>query len=391
MIDKIFNILGDDDLWIFYTDEGSDKYFKKYISSSVVGLAVAFVSNKKCKVLVSGLDEKNVLLDKEIYNSNLGFENLFSKIISEFNYPKNIYLNFGKTAQIDVLGHGAYLRLENILTKEYESKNLNLGSSVDLIYKIEELNDENDEKCFRLSARRANEILESTFKKIKTGMAEKEIAKIVKDELKTTPDYFKEFGVVNEDFSWGEPCPIVLVGKNLKLGGHTSPSDTVFKKGDTIYFDFGVKLTIGKKEYCSDIQRMGYALKEGEEVAPKEVQEVFDTLVYAIKNGKDFANNSVCGYQVDEVVRKIILDKGYPDYNHGTGHAVKDTCHAVGTRLSKKGIFDTERLLQDTGIYTIEPRIMIENGGSIEEMIIVKGDKAEFISPRQTTLYLIKE
>ena len=142
-------------------------------------------------------------------------------------------------------------------------------------------------------SRRANEILESTFKKIKTGMTEKEIAKIVKDELKTTPDYFKEFGVVNEDFSWGEPCPIVLVGKNLKLGGHTSPSDTVFKKGDTIYFDFGVKLTIGKRDYCSDIQRMGYALKEGEEVASKEVQEVFDTLVYAIKNGKDFANNSL--------------------------------------------------------------------------------------------------
>ena len=46
--------------------------------------------------------------------------------------------------------------------------------------------------------------------------------------------------------------------------------------------------------------------------------------------------------------------------------------------------------LHNTGIYTIEPRIMIENGGSIEEMIIVKGDKAEYISVRQTELYLIK-
>ena len=221
-------------------------------------------------------------------------------------------------------------------------------------------------------------------------MTEKEIAELTKKELETKPEYFKNI-VDEEGFSWGEPCPIVLVGKNLKLGGHTSPGDTILKKGDTIYFDFGVKLTINGKKYCSDIQRMGYVLKDKEENAPKEVQDVFDTLVYAIEEGRKLAGNNIYGYQVDELVRGIILDKGYPDYNHGTGHAVKDTCHAVGTRLSRKGIFDTDRLLQDTGIYTIEPRIMIENGGSIEEMIIVKGDRAEFISPRQTELYLIKE
>ena len=391
MISKVQKVLDKDDLWIFFTDEGSDRYFKKYISSSVVGMSAAFIGNKKYKILVGGLDEKNVLLEKEIFNSTQEFESLFLKILCEFDYPKNVYLNFGKTAQTDTLGHGAYLKLERILTKAYGPRNLNLGSSQDLIYTIEETNDEKDEQCFRLSAKRAGEILDATFAKIKTGMTEKEIADVVKNELKTKPDYFKKFNVEKEEFSWGDPCPIVLVGKNLKLGGHTSPSDTVFKKGDTIYFDFGVKISVGGKEYCSDIQRMGYALKDDEKDVPSEVKEVFDTLVYAINKGKEFASKNVCGYQVDELVRGIILDKGYPDYNHGTGHAVKDTCHAVGTRLSKKGVFDTDRLLQDTGIYTIEPRIMIGNGGSIEEMIIIKGDRAEFISPRQVALYIIKD
>lgn len=391
MISKVQKVLDKDDLWIFFTDEGSDRYFKKYISSSVVGMSAAFIGNKKYKILVGGLDEKNVLLEKEIFNSMQEFESLFLKILCEFDYPKNVYLNFGKTAQTDTLGYGAYLKLERILTKAYGSRNLNLGSSQDLIYTIEETNDEKDEQCFRLSAKRAGEILDATFAKIKTGMTEKEIADVVKNEMKTKPDYFKKFNIEKEEFSWGDPCPIVLVGKNLKLGGHTSPSDTVLKKGDTIYFDFGVKISVGGKEYCSDIQRMGYALKDDEKDAPSEVNEVFDTLVYAINKGKEFASKNVCGYQVDELVRGIILDKGYPDYNHGTGHAVKDTCHAVGTRLSKKGVFDTDRLLQDTGIYTIEPRIMIENGGSIEEMIIIKGDRAEFISPRQVALYIIKD
>ena len=127
-------------------------------------------------------------------------------------------------------------------------------------------------------------------------MTEKQIADIVKKEVNGIgfKSFYEDENVVSEDFSWGEPCPIVLVGKNLKLGGHTSPSDTVFKKGDTIYFDFGIKITANGKEYCSDIQRMGYALKDGEEKAPKEVQDVFDTLVLAIEEGRKFANKNVC-------------------------------------------------------------------------------------------------
>ena len=390
MLSKISKLLKDNELWIFYTDEQSDKYFKKYISSSVVGLAVAFVTNKSCKVLVGGLDEKNVSLSKDIYNSKREFEILFLQNIKALNYPEKIYLNFGNKVQIDTLGHGAYLRLERLLKTVYRSKNFNFDSSEDLILEIEDSNDEIDEKYFRLSAKRANEILEEVFAKIKIGMSEKEIAELTKKQLKNKPSYFVENNIVDETFSWGDPCPIVLIGENLKLGGHTAPSEKKLEKGKTIYFDFGVKLTANGKEYCSDIQRMGYALKDEETVPQVEVQEVFDTLVFAIEEGRKKASCKTKGYEVDDVVRGIILKSGYPDYNHGTGHAVKDTCHAVGTRLSRKGVKETEMFLHNTGIYTIEPRIMIENGGSIEEMIIVKGDKAEYISVRQTELYLIK-
>ena len=96
MISKVQKVLDKDDLWIFFTDEGSDRYFKKYISSSVVGMSAAFIGNKKYKILVGGLDEKNVLLEKEIFNSTQEFESLFLKILGEFDYPKNVYLNFGK-------------------------------------------------------------------------------------------------------------------------------------------------------------------------------------------------------------------------------------------------------------------------------------------------------
>ena len=84
----------------------------------------------------------------------------------------------------------------------------------------------------------------------------------------------KKLGVVSYDFAW-DICPIVLVGKNLEKGGHASPSNTKIKRGDTVYYDFGVKAVFEDGEILyTDMQRMGYLLKEGENVAPKKVQKV---------------------------------------------------------------------------------------------------------------------
>lgn len=46
-------------------------------------------------------------------------------------------------------------------------------------------------------------------------------------------------------------------------------------------------------------------------------------------------------------------------------------------------------MLQETGIYTIEPRIPIVNGCSVEEMILVTKDGGKPLCNRQEKIYLI--
>ena len=66
--------------------------------------------------------------------------------------------------------------------------------------------------------------------------------------------------------------------------------------------------------------------------------------------------------------------------------------HAIGTALAPKSPKKTSKsnmLLQETGIYTIEPRIPIVNGCSVEEMILVTKEGGKSLCRRQEKLYLI--
>ena len=135
---------------------------------------------------------------------------------------------------------------------------------------------------------------------------------------------------------------------------------------------------------------MGYALRRNEKTAPENVQKVFDTLVSAVKLGIDNLTPSKCGSDIDQLVRTYIIEKGYPDYNHATGHPVGENAHSPGTSLSPKGHKRSEMMLQENGVYTIEPRIQIENGGSIEEMVQVTKNGGVALCPPQKQLYLIR-
>jgi len=184
-----------------------------------------------------------------------------------------------------------------------------------------------------------------------------------------------------------------LIGENLTKGGHANPSGKKLQKGETVYIDFGIRVIAENgKTYCSDLQRMGYALKDGETKAESGVQKVFDTLIKAIDLGRRAMKPSKKGHQIDEIVRGYVLKSGYPSYNHGTGHPVGSLVHELGTTLAGKNKlrFTTMRKLALNGIYTVEPRIAIKNGGSIEEMVLVTEKGGEFLGSPQKKLYLIK-
>ena len=196
--------------------------------------------------------------------------------------------------------------------------------------------------------------------------------------------------IVSYDMAW-ENCPIVLTGINLAKGGHSLPSTKKLFRGDTIYFDFGIKATFSDEMVLyTDMQRMGYALKKNEFSPPKQVMKVFNTLVNSISDGIDEMRPGVKAYKVDKVVRDEIIKAGYPEYNHATGHPVGKEVHDIGAIISIKKSKLANLELIENGIYTLEPRVNISNGGSIEEMIQVTKYGGVPLTHLQDEIYLVK-
>ena len=98
----------------------------------------------------------------------------------------------------------------------------------------------------------------------------------------------------------------------------------------------------------------------------------------------------VKAYKIDEVVRNKILKAGFPDYNHATGHPVGLKVHDIGAVISLKNSKRANLPLIENGVYTLEPRIQIANGGSIEEMILVTKFGGIPLCEKQEKIYIIK-
>lgn len=387
-------------VWIMYSAENSDPYFKKFVSEKTVVPAVAVLSGKEKYLILHSLDYENGKdFDGEIlvYSSEKSLINNICDILKKLNYPSDIFLNYSDKCdfQTDVIGHGTYRFLHDNITNYYNYSGApqpKFNSADEIIYFLMDSKTDEDIKFMKIAAKRALDILNAAFNSIRIGMTEKQILNLVHTIFLRKPVYFKRHGIVKEELSWEkELCPVVLVGKNLIKGGHSCASNTPLRRGDTIYFDFGVTIYLKNgKRYSSDIQRMGYVLNFNEKKAPKKIQNVFDTLVKAIDMGIKNMTPDKKGSDIDRLVRSIITDAGYPDYNHATGHPVGETAHSPGTSLSPDGHKRSGMFLRENGVYTVEPRIQIENGGSIEEMIRVTKNGGEPLCPVQKELYLIR-
>lgn len=398
---RLFNLIEEDCAWFMYSSEKSDPYFCRYIANTTTAPAISIITKYECFVIVHELDSNNIKdsnIDKKVYCTGKELQEIIRNVLMQINFPKIIRLNYStqNDVKIDVLGHGTYNYIRTMLNNIYtqSQKELVLESAEEYIYSIEQKNTFKEIQASKYAANRALEILEEAFSNIKVGMTEKDIANLVHRIFDKKPAYFEKIGVLKEEYSWEkENCPIVLVGENLKNGGHSIPSNKKTKKGNTIYFDFGVKLTFKNGiTMSSDIQRTGYILNEGENKVPENIKRPFDILIQAIDLGIKAAKPGIEGNVIDNIVRGHIQKFNYPDYNHGTGHPVKEDAHAIGTSLSPKTKYYSKAnmCLQETGIYTIEPRIPITNGCSVEEMVLVTEDGGKTMCRRQKKLYLIK-
>ena len=179
--------------------------------------------------------------------------------------------------------------------------------------------------------------------------------------------------------------------------GHSEPTDRVIERGDVIRIDWGAS----HGGYCADIQRTAYVLKEGESAAPDWLQRLWKATLAANRAAVAALRPGNTGNDVDRAARSSLVAAGYPEYPHGTGHAIGLKVHDVGPMLGPdwpERYGDTVFFKIEPGqvfaveplIYTRPPEIDYDFHTGLEENLVVETEGARYIGTPQTELILIR-
>jgi len=375
----------DVDCWITFVRESqlNGDPILPFLAPADVTWHSAFIVTKdgQTKAIV-GLYDPKTIEETGAYDEVIGFVEGFREPLKNYLQqlnPQKIALNYSVDSEIcDGITHGMFLTLFHLL------KELGMEQRIISAEQIVSALRQRKTKTEINHIKKAIEITESIFERvthfIKPGKTEKQVAQFMKDQAKT-------FGV---ELAW-EPlvCPAVFTGPET-AGAHYAPTDRKIEPGHVLNMDFGVRY----EGYCSDMQRTFYILEPGQQEAPTEVKKGFATIVQAIEESARAMRPGVLGKEIDAIARSIVVEAGYDEFPHGLGHQVGRFSHD-GTALlgppwekyAKKPFYP----LEEGMVFTIEPRLTVEGRGvvTIEEMVIVTKNGAQFLSHPQKELILI--
>ncbi len=155
-----------------------------------------------------------------------------------------------------------------------------------------------------------------------------------------------------------------IVGINEHAGDpHFEPTPEnshKIKEGDLVLIDLFARFENEGSIYF-DVTWMGFV---GNEI-PERVNKLFRIAADARDAGYELvkerysSNLEVSGAEVDDAVRKVIIDAGYGEYYwHRTGHNIATDCHGNGAHIDNLETKDDRLLIKGT-IFSIEPGIYI--------------------------------
>jgi Xaa-Pro aminopeptidase len=373
------------DLWMVIDKESevlSDPVMDFVIGTGVTWLSFfLFFKTGEKYAIVGNLDiEKFKRLDifDEIFPYKGSPEDDLLKLLNRFS-PKKIAINYSiDSPTADGLTYGRYLKLMELLEgTDFKDR---LVTAEDIIAKLRGRKSPEEVRRIKKAIDITLDIYDKVTTHVKPGMTEKEVAQFITDERKKT----------GLEPSWEEDqCPSVFAGPQ-ETGAHSGPTDKVLEPGHVFNTDFGVVY----EKYCSDLQRTWYILKKGEIEPPEEVMKGFNTIVTSIQMAFDALKPGVKGFDIDTITRDYIVSQGYKAFEHALGHQVGRSAHDGAALLGP----DWDRYgklpfipLEEGQVFTIEPRLYLEQGVvTIEEMVVITKDGAEWLSKPQKEIYLIK-
>jgi len=373
------------DMWLSFVRESEASYDPclNLILGTNITWQSAFIITRcgKTIAIVGSLDYERVRLT-DLYDDIRkyvgSFKEEFLRTLNELN-PKKIAINTSKNDYMsDGLTHGMYeLLMDFTGGTNFKQRFI---SSEEIVSALRGRKTATEIARIKASIHLTEDIYKQVSEFMKPGKTELEVADFI---LQKVADH-------DVKTAWEEnSCPAVFTGPDT-AGAHADPTERIIQEGHVLNIDFGVK----KDEYCSDIQRTWYFLRDGETNAPDVVLHGFNTIIESVQMAKDAIRPGVSGWEIDKIARDYIVSKGYPEFPHGLGHQVGRSTHdgagMLGPRWERYG--NVPYLPIEIGqVYTIEPRLPIEGYGvaTVEEMIVVTENGSEWLSHPQKEIYLI--
>jgi Xaa-Pro aminopeptidase len=387
-VDQAIMILNefDVDCWITFVRETAisrDPMLSFLVGSNVTWHSAFIVTKSGTTYAIVGQMDKKTVEDLGVYQHIFGYVEGFKgkllNTIKEIN-PSSIAVNYSEDSEIcDGLTHGMYLTLYGFLAEiGFEDR---LVSSEKVASSLRARKTDYEIGRIKKAIVQTQEIFTLVSSFIQPGRTEREIAAFMLREV-------EQRGL---DLAWDVGhCPAVFTGPDT-AEAHYKPTDRKVEPGHVLNMDFGVKI----EDYCSDLQRTFYVLEEGESQVPEDVHKGFETIVTAIDLAYRAMKPGIKGLEIDSIAREHIVSQGYQEYPHALGHQVGRFAHD-GTALLgpawEKYAKKPFEPLEEGMVFTLEPRLTVPERGivTIEEMVVVKKDGAEYLSTPQKELLLIR-
>ena len=374
------------DIWLTFVRETSgvrDPALDLLIGPNDLTWPSALIlTHQGAKIAIIGNLEKDAIARLDVFDTIIGYDTAVSKplreTITSLN-PNQIAINTSRNnVHADGLTHAMYeILLEHLNGTAYADR---LVSAEPIVNALRGRKTPAELERIRKAVEITDDIYRKTFDFIKVGMTEIEIGEYMHELA-------REYGV---GLAWpAENCPAVNSGPNSPVG-HSGPTDIRVERGHIVHFDFGVKY----EDYCSDIQRLVYVLREGESEPPAEVQRGFITIRTAIEKSREAMQPGVTGNSIDVLAREILVDAGYPEYQHALGHQLGRVAHDGGALLGpmweKYGDSPNQKL-EAGQVFTIEPGLAVPGYGyvALEEDVVMTETGAEYLGEPQRQLMLI--
>ena len=294
--------------------------------------------------------------------------------------PRTIALNYSVSdAAADGLTHGLWLTLQDTLAgTEYADR---LVSSEAIVNALRGRKSAEEVRRIRAAVADTEEIFHHVTATLRPGLAELEIAAVMHDEVAK-----RGLG-----YAWGEDhCPAVNAGPDKEVG-HSAPSHLRLERGQLLHVDFGVS----RDEYTSDLQRVWYALDDGDSGPPADVVRAWDALWAAVDAGVAVLEPGAVGADVDAAARETLVAAGFPEPKYALGHQLGRAAHDGGTLLGPR--WDRygqapDGVVEEGNVFTLEFGTAVPGRGYIglEEDVLVTSTGVEWLSTPQRELWIVR-